>query len=168
MEFSVEVPDVEELSEGAPRALVVQNALLKLRAVPGERVLAVDSMVVWDGRAHGKPSDDAEAERWLRELSGRWHEVMGGIALREGGEERTGLAVTRVRFRELSKADMERYLASDEWRDRPAATRSRSSAPCWSRKSRATTSTWWGLPVPALLRLHAVAVAAIVGVLGSS
>jgi septum formation protein len=53
VDFSVEVPDVEELTEGVPRALVVQNALHKLRAVPGVRVLAVDSMVVWDGSAHG-------------------------------------------------------------------------------------------------------------------
>jgi septum formation protein len=65
VEFSVELPDVEELSEGQPRALVVQNALLKLRAVPGERVLAADSMVVWDGSAHSNPSDAAEAESWL-------------------------------------------------------------------------------------------------------
>ena len=50
MAFSVEAPEVEELTEGDPRAVVVQNALLKLRAVPGELVLAVDSMVVWDGR----------------------------------------------------------------------------------------------------------------------
>ena len=103
MDFSVEAPDVEELTEGDPRDLVVQNALLKLRAVPGELVLAVDSMVVWDGRAHGKPADAAEAEAWLRELSGRWHEVMGGIAIREHGEERTDVAVTRVRFRELGR-----------------------------------------------------------------
>ena len=103
MPFRVEAPDVEELTEGDPRELVVQNALLKLRAVPGERVLAVDSMVVWDGRAHGKPADEAEAESWLRALSGRWHEVMGGIALREHGEERTDVAMTRVRFRELER-----------------------------------------------------------------
>ena len=56
VEFRVEAPEVEELADGDPRELVVQNALLKLRAVPGERVLAVDSMVVWDGRAHGKPA----------------------------------------------------------------------------------------------------------------
>ena len=92
MDFAVEAPDVEELTEGDPLELVVENALLKLRAVPGELVLAVDSMVVWDGRAHGKPADAAEAESWLRELSGRWHEVMGGIALREHGEERTAVA----------------------------------------------------------------------------
>jgi septum formation protein len=59
-----------------------------------------------------------EAERWLRELSGRWHEVMGGIAFRAAGEERTDVAVTRVRFRDLGDADVARYLASGEWRDR--------------------------------------------------
>src|SRR4029079_3060973 len=115
VEFDVVEPDIEELAEGDPRELVVQNALLKLRAVPGERVLAPDSMVVWDGRAHGKPADRAEAERWLRELSGRWHEVMGGIALREHGEERTDVAVTRVPSRELSDADIERSLGSGGW-----------------------------------------------------
>ena len=52
--FRVQAPEVDELTEGEPRALVVQNALLKLRAVPGERVLAVDSMVVWDGRARAR------------------------------------------------------------------------------------------------------------------
>ena len=123
MDFSVEAPYVEELTEGDPRDVVVQNALLKLRAVPGDLVLAVDSMVVWDGRAHGKPANAAEAEGWLRELSGRWHDVMGGIAIREQGEERTDVAVTRVRFRELAESDIERYLASGEWRDRAGGLR---------------------------------------------
>jgi septum formation protein len=153
VEFRVEAPDVEELSEGAPRALVVQNALLKLRAVPGERVLAVDSMVVWDGRAHGKPSDAAEAERWLRELSGRWHEVMGGIALREDAEERTGLAVTRVRFRELSQADVERYLASDEWRDRAGGYAIQELGAMLVEEIEGDYFNVVGLPVPAVLRL---------------
>jgi septum formation protein len=153
VDFSVEVPDVEELSEGEPRALVVQNALLKLRAVPGVRVLAVDSMVVWDGSAHGKPSDAAEAERWLRELSGRWHEVMGGIALREDGEERTGLAVTRVRFRELSQADIERYLASDEWRDRAGGYAIQELGAMLVEEIEGDYFNVVGLPVPVLLRL---------------
>src|SRR5215217_6346783 len=49
--FEVVAPEVEELIDGAPRELVVRNALLKLRAVEGACVLAVDSMVVWDARA---------------------------------------------------------------------------------------------------------------------
>ena len=153
MSFRVEAPEVEELTEGEPRELVVRNALLKLRAVPGERVLAVDSMVVWDGRARGKPADAAEAERWLRELSGRWHEVMGGIALREQGEERTDVAVTRVRFRELSEADIERYLASGEWRDRAGGYAIQELGAMLVEEIEGDWFNVVGLPVPALIRL---------------
>ena len=153
MEFAVVEPDVEELTEGEPRRLVVQNALLKLRAVPGDRVLAADSMVVWDGRAHGKPADSAEAERWLRELSGRWHEVMGGIALREQGEERTDLAVTRVRFRDLSDGDIARYLAGGEWHDRAGGYAIQELGAMLVEEIEGDWFNVVGLSVPALLRL---------------
>jgi septum formation protein len=153
VDFRVEAPDVVELTEGEPRQLVVKNALLKLRAVPGERVLAADSMVVWDGRAHGKPADAAEARRWLRELSGRWHEVMGGIALRERGEERTELAVTRVRFRELSDADIELYVTSGEWRDRAGGYAIQELGAMLVEGIEGDWFNVVGLPVPALLRL---------------
>jgi septum formation protein len=153
VDFTVEVPDVEELTDGDPRELVVQNALLKLRAVPGDRVLAADSMVVWDGRAHGKPADREEAERWLRELSGRWHEVMGGIALREDGEERTDVVVTRVRFRELTDADIARYLASGEWRDRAGGYAIQELGAMLVEGIEGDWFNVVGLPVPALLRL---------------
>lgn len=153
MDFRVEAPEVEELSEGEPRAVVLENALRKLRAVPGERVLAADSMVVWDGRAHGKPRDREEAERWLRELSGRWHEVMGGIALREDGEERTDVAVTRVRFRELSEADIQRHLASGEWTDRAGGYAIQELGAWLVEEIQGDWFNVVGLPVPALIRL---------------
>ena len=67
VDFTVEVPaGVEELTEGDPRGLVVENALRKARAVPGEPVLGVDTAVVLDGRVYGKPRDEAEAETFLR------------------------------------------------------------------------------------------------------
>jgi nucleoside triphosphate pyrophosphatase len=153
VDFRVETPDVEELTEGEPRELVVQNALLKLRGVGGDPALAVDSMVVWDGRAHGKPADRAEAERWLRALSGRWHEVMGGIAVRERGEERTDVAVTRVRFRDLSDADIERYLASGEWTDRAGGYAIQELGAMLVEEIEGDWFNVVGLPVPALLRL---------------
>jgi septum formation protein len=153
VDFRVMAPEVEELTEGEPRDVVVENALLKLRAVPGERVLAADSMVVWDGRAHGKPADRAEAERWLRELSGRWHEVMGGLALREDGQERTAVAVTRVRFRELSDADIELYLRSGEWTDRAGGYAIQELGAMLVEEIEGDWFNVVGLPVPALLRL---------------
>jgi septum formation protein len=153
VDFRVVAPEVEELTEGEPSELVVENALLKLRAVPGERVLAADSMVVWDGCAHGKPADRAEAEGWLRELSGRWHEVMGGLALREDGEERTAVAVTRVRFRDLSDADIELYLQSGEWADRAGGYAIQELGAMLVEEIEGDWFNVVGLPVPALLRL---------------
>jgi septum formation protein len=91
--------------------------LLKARAVEGERVLGVDTAVVLDGRAFGKPRDAAEAERFLRELSGRDHDVMSGVAILEAGAEVGAVAVTRVRFRELDERTIEWYLSRGEWGD---------------------------------------------------
>src|SRR4051794_32209160 len=81
--FEVQAADVEELSGGDPREGVVENALRKARAVGGGRVLAADTAVVLDAQWYGKPADEAMAERYLRRLSGRTHEVWSGIALRE-------------------------------------------------------------------------------------
>ena len=118
MPFRVVVPEVEELTEGDPRELVLENALRKARAVEGELVLGVDTAVVLDGRAFGKPRDAAEAERFLVALSGREHEVMSGIALRRGREESSDVEVTRVRFRALDAGLLRWYLDTGEWRER--------------------------------------------------
>src|SRR3954469_1318297 len=106
IEFEVVIPDVEELEEGDPREMVVENALRKARSVSGERVLGVDTTVVVDGRSYGKPVDKGEAEDFLRLLSGRTHEVWSGIALNEA----TAAACTRVRFRRLPQPLLRCYL----------------------------------------------------------
>jgi septum formation protein len=108
---------VEELDSGDPREVVVENALRKARAAarPGERVLAADTEVVLAGEVLGKPADAEAARALLGRLSGRDHEVMTGLAVREGEAERTAVAVTRVRFRELSPADIDWYVGSGEW-----------------------------------------------------
>jgi nucleoside triphosphate pyrophosphatase len=158
--FRVEAPEVEELTGGDPRRLVRENALRKARAVAAgggdaaDRVLGADTAVVLDGRVFGKPGDEAEAETFLRRLSGRTHEVMTGIALREpGGAERSDVAVTRVRFRRLEQRDLAWYLATGEWRERAGgyAIQGRGAA-----LVEEIEGDYWnvvGLPVAALLRL---------------
>jgi septum formation protein len=145
--------DVEEATQGEPRQLVVDNALRKARAVEGERVLGVDTVVVLDGRVFGKPADAGEAETVLRRLSGRTHEVWSGIALLAAGEERTASALTRVRFRRLEEPELRWYLGSGEWRDRAGgyAIQGRGAALVES-----VDGDFWnvvGLPVAELLRL---------------
>ena len=55
IEFAVTEPDTDELSEGDPEAVVVENARRKARSVEGGLVLGADTAVVLDGRVFGKP-----------------------------------------------------------------------------------------------------------------
>jgi septum formation protein len=149
IEFEVVVPDVEELEDGDPREMVVENALRKARAVPGDLVLGVDTTVVVDGRSYGKPNNEGDAERTLTLLSGRTHEVWSGIAL----NDRTAAACTRVTFRRLDEAILDWYLASGEWRERAGgyAIQGKGAA-----LVKAVEGDFWnvvGLPVPTLLEL---------------
>ena len=153
--FRVEAPEVEELTEGDPRRLVRENALRKARAVAArERILGADTAVVLDGRAFGKPRDEAEAETFLRRLSGRTHEVMSGIAVREpGGAERSDVAVTKVRFRRMEAGDLAWYLASGEWRERAGAYAIQGRGAALVEEIEGDYWNVVGLPVAALMRL---------------
>jgi nucleoside triphosphate pyrophosphatase len=155
VEFRVEVPGVEEVESGEPRAVVRENALRKARAVarPGERVLGADTAVVVDGEPFGKPADEPAARALLERMSGRAHEVMSGVAICEGGAERSDVAVTTVRFRTLEPEDVDWYLATGEWREHAGgyAIQKRGAALVESIEG-----DYWnvvGLPVAALLRL---------------
>jgi septum formation protein len=149
IEFEVVVPEVEELEEGDPREMVVENALRKARAVEGDLVLGVDTTVVVDGRSYGKPANEGEAEATLTLLSGRSHEVWSGIALNED----TAAACTTVTFRVLHQPLLRWYLDTKEWRDRAGgyAIQGRGAA----LVERVDGDFWnvVGLPVPELLKL---------------
>ena len=151
--FRVEVPDVEEQTDGDPVELVVGNARLKAGAVLGPLVLGVDTTVVIDGHTIGKPRDRTLAEGILRRLSGRTHEVVSGICLCAGEQERWAHATTVVRFRALDDDWIRWYLATGEWRERAGgyAIQARGAA-----LVEAIEGDFWnvvGLPVAALVRL---------------
>jgi septum formation protein len=121
--FEVCATDVAEDTGGDPEAVVVRNALRKARAAraqvgPGRRVLGADTEVFLDGRVFGKPADKAQARRFLEALSARTHEVFTGLALLDGGSERTGVERSAVTFHALGPEAIDRYLATGEWRGR--------------------------------------------------
>jgi septum formation protein len=153
VEFRVEVPEVEELSEGEPRELVRENALRKARAVEGERVLGVDTAVVLGRRALGKPRDARGAERFLRERSGRDHEVMSGIAIRDAGAEQSAVAVTRVRFRELDERTIDWYISRGEWGDCAGGYAIQGKGAALVEEIEGDYWNVVGLPVPLLLQI---------------
>jgi septum formation protein len=149
----VQPSDVEELTQGDPREVVLENALRKARAVDGERVLACDTEVNVDGEVFGKPADRDDAVRMLTELSGRGHEVLGGLVLRCAGEERTAIAATAVHFRALEAGEIEEYVQTGEWHGRAGGYAIQGKGAALVERIEGDFWNVVGLPVPALIRL---------------
>jgi septum formation protein len=128
---------VQERREGDPEATVLENARRKARAglelaLAGGAddpllVVACDTEVVIDGEVLGKAAGLGEARARLERLSGRTHDVLGGLVLLDAGgdraqaRERSGVAHSAVTFRDLDPATVDLYLRSGEWRDRAGA-----------------------------------------------
>jgi septum formation protein len=114
---------------GPPAAAVAAVALDKARAVAREWtggpavVLGADTEVVLDGRYLGKPRDAADAARMLRELSGRTHEVVTGLALVDAPQRReeTLAVTTRVTMIDAGAEEIAAYVATGEPLDKAGA-----------------------------------------------
>jgi septum formation protein len=102
-----------------PTAYVERLARSKAEAVAQRLeegvVLGADTTVVVENQILGQPQDDDDARRMLRLLSGKWHDVLTGVAwVRVGGETRVAHEATRVRFAEISESEIDWYIASGE------------------------------------------------------
>ncbi len=157
--FVVVAPSYEEDDgpSGDPVEMVRTHAQGKARSVlsrvRGRPVLGVDTTVVLDGRAWGKPSTAEEAVTMLRTLSGRTHTVVSGLCLATEEWEEVYHEVTQVHFRTLVAREIEAYVRSGEWRGRAGgyAIQGRASA-----FVKAVEGDFWnvvGLPVPLLVEL---------------
>lgn len=118
-------------------------------------VLGADTVVVIDELVFGKPQDEADARRMLRALSGRWHEVLTGVALVRTSDERSIVAHerTQVKFAEMSEREIEWYVLTGEPMDKAGAYAVQGSAALFIE---AIEGDYWnvvGLPVRLVYRL---------------
>jgi septum formation protein len=176
LEFEVVVPGVEELTGGDPEHEVVENARLKAHAVgarvlsrrvhpsgspaggvqpstPPARVIACDTDVVLDGRALGKPADEAESRAYLERMSGRAHEVLSGLVILDEEGERSGVERTTVVFKELGEAEIGRYVGFGEWRGRSGGYAIQTLGSTLVERVEGSVSNVVGLPVGLLVDL---------------
>jgi septum formation protein len=128
-QFAIHAADVDESdypSTASPADIVSILARRKAEAVAsrfGERIiLAADTVVVCDGDVIGKPIDHAHAIEIIRQLSGRTHEVISGVALLSKSNEidvRTVASV--VRINSMNQAEIDAYARTDRWRGKAGA-----------------------------------------------
>lgn len=104
-----------------PRAYVRRVARAKAALAPDRPALAADTTVALDRAMLGKPADPDEARAMLARLSGREHRVHTAVVLLAGGRRWTRTVTTTVRFRVLTPADVDRYVATGEPLDKAGA-----------------------------------------------
>lgn len=99
--------------------LACEKAAAVAPQFPGDVILAADTVVAVGRRILGKPANADETRSFLTLLSGRRHQVIGGVAVIDAtGRVHTRIVTSVVRFRRLSNADIDGYLASAEWHDK--------------------------------------------------
>jgi septum formation protein len=121
--------DIDEtpLSAEHPRSLATrlskekaERAVISLMREPGYTpgfVLAADTVVAVGRRILPKAETTDDAFNCLGLLSGRAHRVYSGVCLiTPGGVQRQRLVETRVRFKRLSREEIDAYIGVGEWR----------------------------------------------------
>ena len=116
---------------------------------PASWILSADTIVTFDGRILGKPSDRRQGFRMLSLLAGREHRVYTAVCLLHAGTgyraDATG--TTRVRFRPLSPEEIEGYLRTGESDDKAGAYAAQGAGAALIERVSGSFSNVVGLPM---------------------
>jgi septum formation protein len=142
-----------------PRAYVENVAWLKAAAVaakvPDGIVLAADTVGWLNGEVIGKPADEADARRILTALGGTVHELWTGTILwrRPDDVQVAWQELSRVRFKRLSNAELDAYLATRQWQGCSGAYAIQEKNDPYVQLVEGSMSNVVGLPMETLARV---------------
>jgi MAF protein len=127
-DFTVIAADVDEtpFENEDPREYVIRLAKAKAVAIQPKAesdavILGSDTTVVDGNEILGKPVDEADARRMLKQLCGRTHQVYTAIAILQNGKMFTDLSVIDVPMREYSDDEIEAYIQTGDSMDKAGA-----------------------------------------------
>jgi len=120
--FETAAPDVDETphSDESPKDLALRLALAKARAVaqknPEAVVIGSDQVADLEGSPLGKPGNHTNATVQLQRMRGKTviFQTALSVVCMATGYERTDLASVKVKFRNLTDAEIESYLRAEE------------------------------------------------------
>ena len=149
-----------------PRDYVRRMALEKLEAakvLPQVKeifapryLLSADTVVAVGRRILGKVEEPEEARAQLRLISGRAHRVLTAVCLlTPQGRLRRKLVETKVRFKRLSREELDAYIASDEWRGKAGSYAIQGLAAAFVRHLNGSYASVVGLPVHEVMQMLA-------------
>jgi septum formation protein len=170
--FTKDVADVDEseIVGETPDNYVQRLAREKAEVIAAKYeqavVLGADTTVVIENQILGKPVDLTDAYRMLNMLSGKWHEVLTGVAIvvkgevtsRKRDDEKnqkpiTGLQKTRVKFAEMTDAEIRFLVENGEPLDKAGAYAVQAQAALFIEKIEGDYWNVVGLPVNLVFQL---------------
>ena len=166
--FRVMIPDYDEpdMPDLEPESVAELHSMKKLESVMRAQtdinapwILGADTLISLGGKVYGKPANRDDAERMLRDFSGKSHSVITGISLFDAKinfiSSRT--SVSTVTFMRLDDRQIEAYLDTGEWQGVAGAYRIQGLAACFIERIEGSWSGIVGLPIHdlyAILREH--------------
>lgn len=129
LEFRIETRTISENYPPELKGKQIAEYLAKLKAsafewneIPAEHVLiTADTIVCLEDQILEKPKDFAHASEMLEMLSGNWHEVITGVCLKSNQKEKIFSALTKVKFKYLSAAEIKYYIENYQPYDKAGA-----------------------------------------------
>jgi len=129
VKFKIMASDIEELTlEGeSPCQMVMRLAFEKGMDIASKQksdlIISADTIVVLDNKVLGKPKDEVEAKHMIESLSGKTHQVITGISLinLENNKKIIDYVISNVKFKNLSKEDINDYIRTNESLDKAGA-----------------------------------------------
>ena len=157
--FKVIIPNIDETISSAiepeeiPEFLAREKVTAVIHSLPPQQeilwILGADTIILKEGKIFGKPDSRAQAEAFLREFSGKTHQVITSVVL-YNGRKKTFIsknAVTKVTFSELSDKEINWYLDTEEWHGAAGGYRIQILASCFIKSIEGTQSCVTGLPI---------------------
>jgi septum formation protein len=120
---------------------------LMRRNLPRAPVLSADTTVAVDGEILAKPLDRGDAAAMLAKLSGKTHQVLTAIALKNDDALESALSVSDVTFRKLGPEEIRAYVATGESDDKAGAYGIQGHAARFVKELRGSYSGVMGLPL---------------------
>jgi septum formation protein len=143
-----ETPRKAELPPVYAARVAAEKAAVVAARHPGALILSGDTVVAAGRRILPKAESADEARACLALLSGRRHRVLSAITLIDGkGLTRHRLSTNIVTFKPLDQSEVDRYIASEEWRGKAGGYAIQGKAAGLIRAIQGSHSAIMGLPL---------------------
>jgi len=157
--FEAVAANIDETRRAAEDAVTYVKRLAQTKAqtiaqrFPDRLVIGADTVVVINEEILGQPRNDDDARRMLRLLSGKWHDVLTGVALVRGLQVVVDHETTRVHFAEMSADEIDWYVATGEPQGKAGAYGIQGSAAVFIKEIQGDYFNVVGLPARLVFEL---------------